>query len=136
MSTVSKVGEPAMIIIGTDSADNIVTKDRIRLTQTVACTCGNTISIRMRRRPAPRPRADSISERSIDAMAPLISRAANGSCFQTKVMTTPRQSSRLMACSGSIRSSDIRALLSMPFLARKVRISCAATTNGMNSGQR
>ena len=65
-----------------------------------------------------------------------ISNAANGSCFQTKVTTTPRQSSRLMALSGSSRPSDISELLSMPLLARKVRINCAATTNGMNNGQR
>ena len=136
MSTVSMVGDPATIIIGTDKADSIVTKERIRLTQTVDSTCGNTISIRMRKRPAPSPRADSIMERSMEAMAPLISSAAKGSCFQTKVTTTPRQSRKLRAWSGSIRPSDINVLLSIPFLARKVRISCAATTKGMNSGQR
>jgi hypothetical protein len=34
------------------------------------------------------------------------------------------------------RLSVSSALFNMPFLARKVHMHCAATTNGMNSGQR
>ncbi len=48
----------------------------------------------------------------------------------------PRQSSKLAACSGSISPSATKLLFISPFLARKVRMHCAATMKGMNSGQR
>ena len=74
--------------------------------------------------------------RSRDAMAPAISRATNGVCFQTKVMTMPRQSSKLVVCSGSSRPAPTSMLFISPFLARKVRINWPATMKGMNNGQR
>ena len=43
---------------------------------------------------------------------------------------------RLCASSGSISPAPISTWFSMPFFARNVRITCPATTNGMNSGQR
>ena len=48
----------------------------------------------------------------------------------------PRQSRKLTASIGSYRPSAVKMLFIMPFLARKVRISWPATTNGMNKGQR
>ena len=69
-------------------------------------------------------------------MAPASSSVTNGACFHTNAMTIPRQSSIDSAEIGSIRPAPISTWLSMPFFARNVRITCPATTNGMNSGQR
>jgi hypothetical protein len=74
--------------------------------------------------------------RSNDAIAPARSSVTNGACFHTNAMTMPRQSSIDSAEIGSIRPAPISTWLSMPFFARNVRITCPATTNGMNSGQR
>ena len=89
-----------------------------------------------RQRGAPRLRAASMCWRSSDAIAPATSSVTNGACFQTNAMTMPRQSSRLCAESGSISPLPISTWFSIPFLARKVRITCPVTTNGMKSGQR
>ena len=43
-------------------------------------------------------RPASIVARSSDAMAPASISVTNGTCFQTKVMMMPRQSSRLVVC--------------------------------------
>ena len=75
-------------------------------------------------------------ERSIEAMAPASIRVTKGTCFQTKVMTMPRQSRKLCVWSGVRMPSDTRVLFISPFLARNVRMHCAATMNGMNRGQR
>ena len=69
-------------------------------------------------------------------MAPASIRVTNGTCFHTKVMTMPRQSRKLCVCSGSSTPSATSVLFMSPFLARNVRMHCAATMNGMNSGQR
>ena len=136
MSTVIIVGAPPLIMIGTDKTDSIVTKARTRPTVITPATCGNRISNRMRRPPAPRLRAASMLDRSSAAIAPDTSSATNGVSFHTKVTTMPRQSRKLWACAGSSRPSDISVLFIMPLRPRKVRMHCAATMNGMNSGQR
>ena len=136
MSTVSIVGEFGLIIIGTDSTESIATNERTRPTISVRRACGSTISNSTRSRPAPRLRAASMCCRSIAAIAPASSSVTNGACFQTNATTMPRQSSRLCACSGSIRPPPISTWFSIPFFARKVRITWAVTMNGMNSGQR
>jgi len=74
--------------------------------------------------------------RSSAAIAPATSSATNGVCFQTNVTMMPRQSSRPDASATSITPSESSALFINPFLARNVRMHCAATMKGMNSGQR
>ena len=105
-------------------------------TMRVVATCGTTISTSTRSRPAPRFRAASMVDRSSEAIAPATSRAANGVCFHTKVMTIPRQSRKLVVLSGSSTPLPTSMLFIIPFFARKVRMSCPATTKGMKSGQR
>jgi hypothetical protein len=70
MSTVIIVGEPPLIMIGTDSTDSIVTKARTSATVMTPAICGSRISTRMRRLPAPRLRAASMLARSSAAIAP------------------------------------------------------------------
>ena len=136
MSTVIIVGELGLIISGTDSTESIVTNDSTRPTSSVPRTCGSRMSTSTRIRRAPRLRAASMCCDSIDATAPASSSVTNGACFQTKATTMPRQSSMLCAASGSISPEPISTWLSIPFLARNVRITCPVTMNGMNSGQR
>ncbi len=136
MSTVSMVGCEPATISGTDSTLSMMTKDRINPTIRVGATSGSTISMRQRSRDAPRLRAASMVARSSAAMPPASSKATNGACFHTKVTMMPRQSSRLTVWSGSKRPLITRVLFNMPFLARNVRMHWAATTNGINSGQR
>ena len=73
-------------------------------------------------------------------LAPASISATNGVCFQTKAMTMPvpahGQSTKLCACSGSMTPVPISAWFINPFFARKPRITCAVTMNGMNSGHR
>ncbi|MNU10151.1 hypothetical protein D3C72_2571400 [compost metagenome] len=69
-------------------------------------------------------------------MAPATSKATKGVCFHTKANTMPRQSRKLIVSIGVIRPRLTAALFIMPFLARKVRINCPTTMNGMNIGQR
>lgn len=57
MFAVIIVGDWALIIKGTDKTDIMVTKLSINPTSSVWRTCGRTISMRMRSRPAPRLRA-------------------------------------------------------------------------------
>ncbi|MCY1245856.1 hypothetical protein D9M72_590370 [compost metagenome] len=130
------VGDWALIMSGTESTDIMVTKLRIRPTSSVGRTCGSTISIRMRRRPAPRLRADSIVLRSIEAIAPASSNVTKGVCFQTNAITMPRQSRKLIAWSGVRTPLSISRLFIRPFLARNVRKIWPTTMKGMNSGQR
>ena len=130
------VGELGLIIIGTDSTDSMVTKDSTSPTSSVPRTCGSTMPPSTRQRGAPRLRAASTCCGSTEAIAPASSSVTKGACFQTKAMTMPRQSSRLCAASGSIMPLPTSTWLSMPFLARKVRITWPVTTKGMNSGQR
>ncbi|MNL43122.1 hypothetical protein D3C87_1656210 [compost metagenome] len=74
--------------------------------------------------------------RSMEAMAPDTSRATKGVCFQTKAMTIPRQSRKLMAFSGDRAPVAMRMLFISPFLARNVRRIWPVTMKGMNIGQR
>ncbi len=136
MSTVIIVGAFGLIISGTDSTDSIVTNDSTMPTSSVPFTCGSTISNSTRSRDAPRLRAASTCWRSSDAIAPASSSVTNGACFQTNAMTMPRQSSTLCAAIGSISPPAMSTWFSVPFFARKPRISWPATMNGMNSGQR
>ena len=135
-STVIIVGELGLIIIGTDSTDSIVTNDSTRPTSSVPRTCGRITSSSTRQRGVPRLRAASTCAGSSDAIAPASSSVTNGACFHTNATTIPRQSSRLWAASGSISPDPISAWLSMPFLARNVRMIWPVTMNGMNSGHR
>src|SRR5204862_419015 len=82
---------PRLIMIGTDSTESMVTKERISPTTIAELTCGSTISIRMRSRRAPRLRAASIVARSSEAIAPATSSATKGVCFHTNVTMMPRQ---------------------------------------------
>ena len=136
MSAVIMVGDWALIISGTDRTDIIVTKDSTMPTRSVVRTCGTTISMRMRRREAPRLRAASMVPRSIEAMAPATSSVTKGVCFQTKAITMPRQSRNDTVCSGVRMPPATRRLFIRPFLARKVRSTWPTTMKGMNSGQR
>ena len=136
MSTVSMVGCEPATMMGTESTDSMVTKERTRPTRRVWATCGRTISTSTRRRDAPRLRPASMVARSREAMAPASMSVTNGTCFHTKVMMMPRQSRRLVVCSGSSTPIATSELFIRPFFARNVRMHCAATMNGMNRGQR
>ena len=92
MSTVSMVGCEPATIIGTDSTESMVTKERTSATSSVGMTCGSASSIRIRSREAPRLRPASSVARSSEASAPASSSATNGVCFHTKVIMIPRQS--------------------------------------------
>src|SRR6266851_851256 len=50
MSTVIIVGAPPLTMIGTESTESMVTKERMRPTTKVPVTCGSAISTRMRGR--------------------------------------------------------------------------------------
>ena len=136
MSTVIIVGLPPDSMIGTESTDSIVTKARIRPTSIAPETCGRMISTRMRGPLAPRFFAASIVARSSEAMTPATRSATNGVSFQTNVTMMPRQSRRPDSWPESMSPSVSSVLFSIPFLARNVRMHCAATMNGMKSGQR
>ena len=136
MSTAIIVGEPPLIMIGTDNTDSIVTNANMSPTSITPPTCGRMISTRMRSPPAPRLAAASMVARSRAAIASETSSATNGVCFHTKVTTMPRQSSSPDRLATLTSPSAPSVLFMRPFLARKVRMHCAATMNGMKSGQR
>ena len=51
-------------------------------------------------------------------MAPASISVTNGACFQTKVMTMPRQSRRLCVCKGSSRP-DAEGMVQQPVLGEE-----------------
>ena len=82
-------------------------------------------------------RLEPMTHARADAIATELGHAAaDGAMWESKVTTIPRQSRRPVALARSITPSVSSVLFRMPFFARKVRMHCAATMNGMNSGQR